>query len=352
MIDNTEDIVLRCSGLSHGYREKRVLHEINLEVIRGEILAIVGETGCGKSTLLRAILGTHPCRDGEIRIASDTHGHTQVRRRANRDCGIVYQHYSLFPFLTALENVTLGLMFDQTNIVTRLLRPFWWRKLRAGHIDQATALLKKLKLGEAMHLRPDEMSGGMRQRVAIAQALIMKPEILLLDEPFGALDVGTREELQHMLLELYMENCHCRERGEPPPYTILIVTHELNEAIYVGDRVVALSRYWNWRELGFDHCPGAAIVYDAMSAVDLPDGDKEFRAFAKQRDEIRKAAFDPKAEYAREQFQDFWQTFRAGKGDGVLKPLYKKTNESKQFIRAADGKPVVTLAQGASVVPK
>src|ERR1700733_12123280 len=99
MVDNDEDIVLRCTNLSHWYRDKKILHDINLEVIRGEILAIVGETGCGKSTLLRAILGTHPTTQGEIRSGGAVRGKTRVRRGPDRNCGIVYQHYSLYPFL-------------------------------------------------------------------------------------------------------------------------------------------------------------------------------------------------------------------------------------------------------------
>ncbi|MGD0768553.1 MAG: ATP-binding cassette domain-containing protein [Tepidisphaeraceae bacterium] len=312
------DIVLECENLSHRFGLRGVLHEVSLKVIRGEIVAIVGETGCGKSTLLRTILGTQRPTSGKVQITTRAHG-TCDRTGPDRDCGIVPQHYCLYPFLTALQNVTLGLMFEQTSLTSRLFRRSWWRKLRAGHMDRAAKLLQELKLEHAMHLYPHELSGGMRQRVAIAQALITEPEILLLDEPFGALDEATREELQRMLLELYMENCKVKDRGQPPPYTIVIVTHELNEAIYVGDRVVALSRYWNWKER-FSECPGATILFDQMAPVNYPDEEREFEIFAKQRSDIRAAAFDPKATRNREEFQHFWRDFLSGKGEGILAP--------------------------------
>ena len=238
-------------------------------------------------------------------------------KRPGRDRGIVYQKYSLYPFLTAKENVAFGLMFDQASPLFRTFRYLKWRKLRKEHLAQAVELLERLGLGNAVNLYPDEMSGGMQQRVAIAQALIMKPEILLLDEPFGALDEATREDLQSVLLKLYTENCIAKGEGRKPLYTILIVTHELNEAIYVGDRVVALSPYWNWQK-NFDKCPGSTIVYDQMAPVYLSDYEHHFEDFIKQRNEIRKAAFDPTSRQDREKFLMFWKQYMDGMGRGVL----------------------------------
>jgi NitT/TauT family transport system ATP-binding protein len=209
-------------------------------------------------------------------------------------------------------------MFDQTSLPSRFFKFFHWRKLRRGHLEEAKNLLTKLKLGDAIRRYPRQMSGGMRQRVAIAQALIMKPEILLLDEPFGALDEATREELQRMLLTLYLENCEAKEKGEPPPYTILIVTHELNEAVYVGDRVAGLSQFWNWKDKGHKKCPGATIVYDQAAPVYLPDQEKDLENFVKHRDAIRSATFDPSVLQAREVFINFWEEVENGKGKGVL----------------------------------
>ena len=318
MITVSNEIVLECRGIYHWFGSNQVLHDVNIKVIRGEIVSLVGPSGCGKSTLLRAIVGTHPPRKGEVIVTPAGATAGRVVRRPGRDRGVVYQQYSIFPFFTAQENVAVGLMLDQTSIPFRFFRYPRWRRLRKRHMEAAAALLETLKLGYAMKLYPHQMSGGMRQRVAIAQALIMKPEILLLDEPFGALDEATREELQQMLLKLYLENCRAKQRGDPPPYTIMIVTHELNEAVYVGDRVVALSQYWNWKDRGFSACPGSTVVYNRVAPVYLPDEERDFVLFREQRAAIRSAAFDPEVLQDREDFNHFWDEVRAGGGKGVL----------------------------------
>ena len=137
------------------------------------------------------------------------------------------------------------------------------------------------------------MSGGMQQRVAIAQALIMEPEIILLDEPFGALDEATREELQEMLLQFYEENKVAMAEGKKPPYTLIIVTHELNEAIRVGDRLVGLSQYWDWKADGHDRSPGATVVYDKPAPVFRPDERPDYELFADIRQDIRQVVYNP-----------------------------------------------------------
>ena len=336
-----EAIALECHQVSHSFGEKKVLWDINLQVERGQFLSLVGPSGCGKSTLLRAIVGTHLPRKGEIRIDVEPNGYgkssilrtvlesspvrtvlessvtrkvlktlklardkpaaapnslarkTQIVRGPGRDRGIVYQHYSLFPFLTALENVALGLKLDETSMPYRLVFFQPWKRMRKEHLRLAEEYLERVKLADARHLYPHEMSGGMRQRVALAQTLIMKPQIILLDEPFGALDESTREDLQRLLLELYNQNQEARKNGRPPPYTLIIVTHELNEAIYVGDRLVGLSMYWNWKELEFATCPGATVIYDQPSPVFEPHEVREFERFEQQRQEVRHKVFDP-----------------------------------------------------------
>lgn len=272
---------LEVANVSHWFGPKRVLHKIDLRVDGGQILSLVGPSGCGKSTLLRAILGTHPPKAGEIRIDG------QLVDKPCREVGIVYQHYSLYDFLTAQENVAFGPMLDQTSLPFRCFQFWKWLRLRRKHMQHAAELLDHVGLAAATRLYPSEMSGGMRQRVAIAQALIMKPKVLLLDEPFGALDEATREELQVMLLQLYQENLRAKERAQRPPHTILIVTHELTEAIYVADRVVGLSQYHQ------EGSQGATIVYDKAAPVFHPDDPKNFDAFVDQREELRKAVFDP-----------------------------------------------------------
>jgi NitT/TauT family transport system ATP-binding protein len=292
---------LHCRRVSHGFGKKTVLYDVNLDVPRGQFLSLVGPSGCGKSTLLRAIVGTHLPRQGEILIGRGSHSSPKLVTGPGRDRGIVYQHYSLFPFLTAQENVAVGLMLDQTSLWFRLLQWPRWRRLRKQHLDEAAAMLARVKLGESLRLYPHEMSGGMRQRVALAQALIMKPEIILLDEPFGALDEATREGLQRLLLALHDENTSSVQAGQPPPFTLIIVTHELNEALLVGDRVAGLSQYWDWGAEGHQCCPGATVIYDQPAPFFKPTQAKELEAFGTQREQILQIVFDPNARAPRGQ---------------------------------------------------
>ncbi|MDP6794745.1 MAG: ATP-binding cassette domain-containing protein [Verrucomicrobiota bacterium] len=282
---------LQCQGVSHWFGENKVLFDLNLKVDAGQFVGLVGPSGCGKSTLLRAILGTHPPQRGKILTLQN--GRLANADRAGRDRGIVYQKYSLYPFLTALDNVALGLKLDQTTTPFRWFNWPGWAKKRREFRDRAAVFLEKVGLGQAMHLYPSQMSGGMQQRVAIAQALIMEPEIILLDEPFGALDEATREELQEMLLRLYEENAEVMAAGGKPPYTLIIVTHELNEAIRVGDRLVGLSQYWDWKADGHERSPGATVVYDKQAPVFRSDERPEYELFDDIRMEIRKYVYSP-----------------------------------------------------------
>lgn len=302
-----QSLALECRGVSHWFGAHKVLYDVNLKVVRGQFLSLVGPSGCGKSTLLRAIVGTHLPRKGQI-LVNLVHGQSALSavKGPGRDRGIVYQHYSLFPFLTAWQNVALGLLLDQTSIPFRFFRPFKWRRLRKQHLNLAAEYLEKVHLTRAMHLYPHEMSGGMRQRVALAQALIMKPEIILLDEPFGALDEATREDLQRLLLELYDQNQQARRRNQAPPFTLIIITHELNEAIYVGDRLVGLSMYWDWNATNHAECPGATIVYDRSSPVFEPHAAREYEQFEQQREEVRKQVFSPKTLQPAHIFKTYW----------------------------------------------
>ncbi len=314
----THPLALESRGVHHWFGPKRVLADVNLKLRRGQFLSLVGPSGCGKSTLLRAILGTHLPRQGQILLFPfGQAGEGVPVLGPGRDRGIVYQQYSLFPFLNALENVAVGLKLDRTNLAYRFLCFPRWRKLRKQHLELAAEFLAKVKLADALHLYPHEMSGGMRQRVALAQALILKPEIILLDEPFGALDEATREELQQMLLAFYRENLQARQRREKPPYTLIIVTHELNEAIYVGDRVVGLSQYWDWKKEGHATCPGATIVYDKPAPVfEVKDG-RDFERFVEQREEIRRAVFEPSVLTDRHEFVTYWKEPGAGQVTGA-----------------------------------
>lgn len=283
----------------HNFGPKKVLNDINLKVEKGSIVSLVGPSGCGKSTLLKAILGTHPPSRGKIFV------NDQEITSPNRNVGIVYQHYSLYDFLTAQENVAFGLMLDQTSLFwpirqSRVLNFLNWKKLRKVHLQQAEDLLIRLGLGSAKKLYPNEMSGGMKQRVAIAQALIMKPKVLLLDEPFGALDEATREELQQMILGFAQENIDARKAGNEPPHTIVLVTHELHESIYVSDRVIGLSQYY----VGGHE--GATIVYDKQCPDFLSRKVEDLNLINRQKENLRNVVFSQELVYPDEHVT-FWK---------------------------------------------
>jgi NitT/TauT family transport system ATP-binding protein len=258
----------------------RVLRNIDLKIEQGQFVAMVGGSGCGKSTLLRAILGTVPQKSGEVKIDD------KPVRGPTRDVGIVYQHYSLYDFLTAEQNVAVGPKWDQTCSPYRAFRPFSWGELRSKHLIEARELLTKFKLDNVLKHYPKKLSGGQKQRVAIAQALIMQPRILLLDEPFGALDEATREQLQTLLLTLYQENLEAKEKGENPPWTVIIITHELNEALYVSNRIIGLSKNWKTKNLkgSFE---GAMKIYDKPTTVFHPNDIRDYEVFEGMRKEIR-----------------------------------------------------------------
>ena len=324
MITNNQPIVLSAKKVYKSFGNKEVLYDVNLEVARGQTVSIVGPSGCGKSTFLKMVLGTIEPTRGTVSCIGNRGNLVNILKPA-RDRGIVYQNYSLYPHLTALQNVAIGLKFKETTTPQRFL-PKYWFQTRKDHIRWATEWLEKMGLHQALHLYPQEMSGGMRQRVAIAQALIMEPTILLLDEPFGALDEATREELQKMLLGLYDENVQAINNGEDAKYTILMVTHELHEAFYVADRVVGLSQFWDWREeLGQDVDNGpATIIYDKVAPVYRPNDLADKMAFDSLIKEIREIVFDPKVLHDRHKNITFWTSVKNGEGNRIF--LKKEEN--------------------------
>ena len=294
MNESDSEAALEIENLSHWFDDFHVINKLNLRIDAGQIVSLVGPSGCGKSTLLKAILGTQPANAGSVTIG----GEKIVS--PSRRVGIVYQHYALFDFLTAEANVAFGLKLDQTSLAFRTFMLPKWLELRKQHLEESREFLKRVGLEHACGKYPSELSGGMRQRVAIAQALILKPKLILLDEPFGALDEATRESLQMMLLGFYQENIKAKREGRTPEYTILIVTHELNEAIYVADRVVGLSRFHDEGD------QGATIVYDRPCPVYHPDDPKDLADFVEQREELRRAVFDPEYVKHHSKYVSFW----------------------------------------------
>ncbi|MDX5367452.1 MAG: ABC transporter ATP-binding protein [Alphaproteobacteria bacterium] len=204
------------------YGDQTVLENINFEVAPGSFISLVGPSGCGKSTFLRMMLGDEAPTRGRILIDGEV-----LEDEPSPDRGVVFQKYSVFPHLTALQNVMLGLELAQSPVLGRL----FGRKRRSARVA-AIEMLQSVGLSHAVNKYPAELSGGMQQRLAIAQALIKKPKILLLDEPFGALDPGIRAEVHEIMLRLWREE----------KMTIFMVTHDLSEAFKLGTRVIAFDR--------------------------------------------------------------------------------------------------------------
>ncbi|HWO17472.1 MAG TPA: ABC transporter ATP-binding protein [Kofleriaceae bacterium] len=223
--------ILECRGVAQRYRVRGgyqiVLEDLDLTIAEHQFVSLVGASGCGKSTLLRLVLGAEPPWKGTLRSRGEPITHPDRTR------GIVFQRYSLFPHATVLENVMFGLEAAATYPLQKWLTWPWYRTRHGRRFrDQAMQYLGQVKLQDHADKYPHQLSGGMQQRVAIAQALIMKPRILLMDEPFGALDPDARESLQRSIVSTFREL----------DTTVVLVTHNLEEALYVGTRLLVLAR--------------------------------------------------------------------------------------------------------------
>ena len=205
---------------------KTVLSRLNLKVAAGEFVVILGETGCGKSTLLRLILGQEFPTAGAIEV--DGKPVTCIDAR----CGYVPQKYSLFPDRTVLGNVMYGPENAKGGYLARL-RPSFFAFRRKLRVEAQAQLIRMGLRAQDMDKYPHQLSGGMQQRVAISQALLMNPPVLLLDEAFSALDPSTRASLQEQLREVWLES-------KP---TVVFVTHNTSEALLLGTRLILLRRH-------------------------------------------------------------------------------------------------------------
>ena len=207
----TASILVSFRHVRKSWQQVTALQNFSLDIAAGELVVLVGSSGCGKSTLLRMLIGLEPVTQGEIRINGEP------VRGVGKERGIVFQEPRLFPWLTVIDNVMLGLADEKLS--------------RGVKRQRALAMLERVQLQEFAHALPSRLSGGMAQRVAIARGLIARPQILMLDEPFGALDALTRHTLQQELLHIH------RRTGT----TTLLVTHDVEEAVALADRVVVLS---------------------------------------------------------------------------------------------------------------
>jgi len=199
-----------------------VLENVNLHIDDHEFVTIVGSSGCGKTTFLKMLLGIESPSRGEFLIDGRA-----LQPEPGPDRGIVFQRYSLFPHLTVIENLLLGLELRGAPLLGRL---FGERRRRA--MDRADQLLDEVGLQGAAHKYPQQLSGGMQQRLSIAQSVICEPKILLLDEPFGALDPGITADMHTLILKLWNMN----------KMTIFMVTHDLRESFELGTRLLVFDK--------------------------------------------------------------------------------------------------------------
>ena len=233
VVHPTPHLTLR--GVSKEFRVGRktsvAVADVNLELRHGDFVAFIGHSGCGKSTVLNMIAGIYPPTTGTIQIAGK-----QVTG-PGPDRAMVFQSYSLLPWLTVRENV-----YQAVDSV------FGYTRDGADKRELTDHYLRMVNLSEHSHKRPAQISGGMRQRVAIARAFAVAPDVLLLDEPFGALDALTKGSLHDELLRMWREN----GRGQ----TVLMVTHDIDEALYLADKIVVMT-------------DGPAATIDEIIAIDI-----------------------------------------------------------------------------------
>ena len=199
---------------THGSASTEVLRDIRLTIDKGEYVSIIGHSGCGKSTLLNLVAGLTRVSVGAVLLEN------QEVNAPGPDRAVVFQNHSLLPWLTVYENVNLA-----------VAKVFAGKKSRAERHDWIMENLTLVQMAHAADKRPAEISGGMKQRVGIARALAMEPKILLLDEPFGALDALTRAHLQDQMMEI-----HSRLGN-----TIIMITHDVDEAVLLSDRIVMMT---------------------------------------------------------------------------------------------------------------
>ncbi|MEO0380413.1 MAG: ATP-binding cassette domain-containing protein [Pseudomonadota bacterium] len=225
-------------GVFQTYGTRPIIERVNVDVDEGEFISIVGASGCGKSTFLRLLLAQERPTRGQISIAG-----AEPAREPGLDRGIVFQRYSVFPHMSVRENVVAG----------ESLRRGWgrfWGAERKAALARADETLARIGLDHVADQYPATLSGGMQQRLAIGQALVARPRVLLLDEPFGALDPGTRIAMHDFLTDLRAET----------GMTVFMVTHDLEEAFKLGDRVLVFDKpRWDPQDPNLN---GATITYD------------------------------------------------------------------------------------------
>lgn len=233
-------VLLSLQNVGLEYGDRVILERLNLDIDAGAFVSIIGPSGAGKSSLLRLVLGQDAPSSGVMALEG-----APFRAECGPDRGVVFQRYSVFPHLTVLQNTMFGLECGQSTFTGRL----FGSKRRMAETT-AKEMLEAVGLSASLDLYPAQLSGGMQQRLAIAQALVKRPRILLLDEPFGALDPGIRADMHALIQKLWRDYA----------LTIIMVTHDLKEAFTLGTRVLVLDKFRN--DPHAPHRYGATAVYD------------------------------------------------------------------------------------------
>lgn len=203
-------VMIKIQQLQHHFGSHKVIHNFNLDISKGEIVTFIGKSGCGKSTLLNIIGGFIQPSSGRVIIDNE------IKQQPSPDCLMLFQHHNLLPWKTINDNIRIGFQQKISD-------------------EEISAQLKLVDLeGRGKHF-PEQLSGGMKQRVALCRAHVHKPNVILMDEPLGALDAFTRYKLQDQLVQLKHKT----------KSTIILVTHDIDEAIYLSDRIVLLGEGCN-----------------------------------------------------------------------------------------------------------
>jgi sulfate transport system ATP-binding protein len=243
---------IQVKGIHKQFGDFVALNNVDLNFNSGELVALLGPSGCGKTTLLRIIAGLEQADSGQVLLDGEDSSNTHVR---DRNVGFVFQHYALFKHMTVFDNVAFGM-----RMKPRALRPS-----KDQIAEKVHNLLKLVQLDWLADRFPAQLSGGQRQRIALARALAVEPKVLLLDEPFGALDAKVRKELRRWLRRLHDE-LHI---------TSIFVTHDQEEALEVADRVVVMNQ-GQVEQIGTPeavyHHPATPFVYGFLGAVNLFQG--------------------------------------------------------------------------------
>lgn len=233
-------MIIEVKNLCKKYGDTVILEKINLKVLEREFVTIVGASGCGKTTFLRMLLGEETFTRGTFLLDGKP-----LPTEPGPDRGIVFQRYSVFPHLTVLQNVLIGLEFAGSRFFGRL-----FGTARRQAIAKAEAILQEVGLFAVRHRYANQLSGGMQQRLSIAQSVICEPRILLLDEPFGALDPGISADMHKLILRLWDEH----------RMTIFMITHDIKEGFELGTRLLVFDKVR--LDTQAPSAYGATITYD------------------------------------------------------------------------------------------